>query len=167
MFVSRILLCIIASMSALATSPASAPANKPSPPSHDKSPISDRPVAVSHRTIYSQRSFEATRAALESAIPPLNTTAIRLLGQGDTAGARDALEALPALSSFIVPPRNFGQLITIWGNTGENALQYEIGNPYTASKFARFQLGASVSRPPLPYTLPFLWGYGRAARAEN
>jgi len=155
MLVSQLLLCALAS---LTMAPAPASATTRSPPVA-KSPISDRPITVSHRTIFSQRSFNATRTALESAIPKLNTTAIELLNQGNTAGARDALKALPALSSFIVPPRDFGELITIWGNQGENAVQYEIGNPYTASKFARFQLGASVSppSPALPALHPYIW----------
>lgn len=76
----------------------------------------------------------------------LNTTAIALLTAGNTAAALEALQALPALSSFI-SPRDFGRLVTIWGQTGKNATQYEIGNPYTASKFARFQLGASLYPP--------------------
>jgi len=120
------------------------------PPPHTPSPISDRTITISHRAITSQRSFIDTRAALESAIPKLNTTFMDQFTAGNVDGAREALKALPALSSFVVPPRDFGRLVTIWGvglTVGEAAIQYEIGNPYTASKFGRFNLAASVSFP--------------------
>ncbi|KAK0625934.1 hypothetical protein B0T14DRAFT_492351 [Immersiella caudata] len=85
--------------------------------------ISDRRIQLTHRTILSTRSFNDTRTALESAIPPLNTTFSTLFAQGNIAGAAEALRALPPLSSFIVPPRNFGILVTVWGELAERAVQ--------------------------------------------
>lgn len=113
------------------------------PPAHN--PISDTSITITHRTITSQRSFEDTKAALESAIPPLNNTWLATLQAGNTAGALAELRALPALNNFILPGRDFGRLITVWGITGKKAVQYEIGNPYTASKLVRTNLKASVS----------------------
>ncbi|KAK0651130.1 hypothetical protein B0T16DRAFT_403209 [Cercophora newfieldiana] len=112
-----------------------------------KSPISDRPIRLTHRTILSSRSFNATRTALEGAIPPLNTTFSALLAAGNAAAALEAFKALPALNNFIVPARNFGALVIVWNEPAKRAVQYEIGNPYTASKFVRFQLGASLYAP--------------------
>ena len=108
-------------------------------------PVSDKVISITHRTIASKRSFADSKAALEVAIPALNNTFRTFLSAGDTAGALAALQALPTLSNFILPPRDFGQLVTVQGQTGKKAVQYEIGNPYTASKFAKFDLGASVS----------------------
>lgn len=137
---------ILAAIMSLAAVTTAAPEPNPKPPAPGpKSPITDRPIRLTHRTILSSRSFNETRAALEAAIPPLNTTFSALLQAGNTAAALEALKALPALNNFIVPARNFGALVTVWDEPLKNAVQYEIGNPYTASKFVRFQLGASVS----------------------
>lgn len=111
---------------------------------HNPSPISDTTIVISHRTIASKRSFNDTRVALESAIPPLNTAWRQFLAAGQPAEALAALKALPTLNNFILPARDFGQLIQIYGIEGKRAIQYEIGNPYTASKFARYNLGAAV-----------------------
>ncbi|KAK3387592.1 hypothetical protein B0H63DRAFT_541930 [Podospora didyma] len=110
------------------------------------SPISDKTIIISHRSIASKRSFADTKAALDATLPNLNTTFRDLLNANDPAGALAALKDLPALNSFM-PPRDFGQLITIYGINGKHALQYEIGNPYTASKFARHNLGAALYAP--------------------
>ncbi|KAK5658635.1 hypothetical protein OQA88_2028 [Cercophora sp. LCS_1] len=113
----------------------------------DPSPISDRKITITHRTITSNRTFAETRAALESAIPLLNNTFSDLLRAGNSAGALEALKALPALNNFSPQPRNFGLLVTIYNITGKNAIQYDIGNPYTASKFVRYDLEGSVYAP--------------------
>ncbi|KAK4455255.1 hypothetical protein QBC34DRAFT_340660 [Podospora aff. communis PSN243] len=140
------LLNAIASLAIIPLTVSATPSPGPKPPKPPQ-PISDRRIHLTHRTILSSRSFNETRTALESAIPPLNTTFVALFAQGNSAGAAEALRALPPLSSFIVPPRNFGVLVTVWGDPAEKAVQYEIGNPLTASKFVRFQLGASLYAP--------------------
>ena len=108
-------------------------------------PISETTIPITHRTILSQRSFADTKAAFEAAIPPLNNTFRDLLLAGNAAGALAALQALPPLNSFVVPPRDFGALVRVQGVEGAKAVQYEIGNPLTASEVARFDLGVSVS----------------------
>lgn len=111
-------------------------------------PISDTTIAIFHRTIVSKRSFNDTRAALESAVSALNTAFKQHLDAGRFALAFEALKALPPLNNFILPARDFGQLIRIHGIKGKSAVQYEIGNPYTASKMARYHLGVAVCLEP-------------------
>lgn len=116
-------------------------------------PISETTIPITHRTILSQRSFADTKAAFEAAIPPLNNTFRDLLLAGNPAGALAALQALPPLNSFVVPPRDFGALVRVQGVEGAQAVQYEIGNPLTASEVARFDLGVSVSVLSLSHSL--------------
>ncbi|KAG6355493.1 hypothetical protein INS49_003455 [Diaporthe citri] len=103
-------------------------------------------VSIEHTTIVCNRTFEDTRAALEASLPPINTNYSTLLAAGDVAGALRALESLPALNTFIVPPRNFGNLLRTLNKT-EKAVQYDIGNPYTATQMNSFELGISLYAP--------------------
>jgi uncharacterized protein (DUF302 family) len=66
------------------------------------------------------------------------------LGSGDHERASDYDENGPKLSIFEV--RDHGALLQIAGNK-RNALQYEIGNPLTASKMTRHQLPAALYAP--------------------
>lgn len=103
-------------------------------------------VNIEHATIVCNNTFEDARASLEAALPPINTTFVSLLAAGDLAGALLALESLPTLSTFIVPPRNFGNLLRTLNKTGK-AVQYDIGNPYTATRMNYFDLGISLYAP--------------------
>lgn len=135
MRLSTLLTSIVLTMAALVT------AHKP----HDDRPIGDSDLKhIKKRYITSARTFEETRVALEAAIPTLDTTAFDLLRQGTTQEGLAALQALPALSKFI-PVRNFTMLVTKDGPVGRKALQWEIGNPYTAAKFVSQDAGAAVS----------------------
>lgn len=103
-------------------------------------------VNIEHTTIVSNRTFEDTRAALEASLPPINTSSSTLLAAGDVTGALLALKSLPALNTFISPPRNFGNLLRTLNRT-EKAVQYDIGNPYTATRMNSFELGISLYAP--------------------
>lgn len=103
-------------------------------------------VSIEHTTIVSNRTFEDTRSALEASLPPINTTYSALLAIGDVAGALLALQSLPVLNTFIVPPRNFGNLLRTLNRT-EKAVQYDIGNPYTATRMNWYELGVSLYAP--------------------
>lgn len=103
-------------------------------------------VSIEHTTILCNRTFEDTRAALEASLPPINTTYSTLLSAGDVAGALQALQSLPTLNTFIIPPRNFGNLLLTFNVTAK-AVQYEIGNPYTATQMNFFELGISLYAP--------------------
>ncbi|KAM7223122.1 hypothetical protein V8F06_001678 [Rhypophila decipiens] len=119
---------------------------------HDFNPISDQNKVLSSRTIASKRTFEATQVVLEAAIPMINTTGIDLLREGKYAEAAAAFRALPALSRFI-PTRDMGRLVDYyWNDTYPNvprnkAVQWEIGNPYTASKLVGQAIETALYAP--------------------
>jgi hypothetical protein len=95
-------------------------------------------------TISSQRGFAEVRATLEKVIPQLDPTLIPALHKGDQERAKQHDENGPKLSIF--SQRNHGALLTIAGRP-RNAIQYEIGNPLTASKMTRHQLSAALYAP--------------------
>ncbi|KAH8682565.1 hypothetical protein BX600DRAFT_430437 [Xylariales sp. PMI_506] len=64
-------------------------------------------------TIPSNRSFADTQAALAAAIPTLDLTWKTYLAEGDYPAALAALQALPPLNNFVVPPRDFGALLPL------------------------------------------------------
>ncbi|GAW17714.1 hypothetical protein ANO14919_071800 [Xylariales sp. No.14919] len=96
--------------------------------------------------ISSKHSFSETQQALEAAIPPLDLTFQTYIAEGDYAGARAALEALPPLNNFILPPRNFTGLLLAIGEGGQ-AIQYEIGNPLTAVTMIKYNLDIALHTP--------------------
>ncbi|KAI3400774.1 hypothetical protein diail_1983 [Diaporthe ilicicola] len=108
--------------------------------------LSTKIINIEHATIICNNTFEDTRAALEASLPPINTTYATLLAAGDVRGALLALESLPTLSTFIVPPRDFGNLLRTLNKTGK-AVQYEIGNPLTATRLNSFELAISLYAP--------------------
>ncbi|KAH8889092.1 hypothetical protein GQ53DRAFT_748548 [Thozetella sp. PMI_491] len=102
---------------------------------------------VEHATIPCNRTFDAARTSLETSLPPINTTYSTLIQAGDVAGALAALEALPPLNSFIIPPRDFGSLLQVKNITGKLAVQYEIGNPLTATNMSQYYLPVVLYAP--------------------
>jgi uncharacterized protein (DUF302 family) len=101
-------------------------------------------IAVEHIRIETKKPFLEVKAALEALLPPLNSNFQTRLQQGDTAGAASELEGLPELSMFLT--RDHGGLLRIAGQV-RSALQYEIGNPLTASRMTRHNLGAALYAP--------------------
>ncbi|CAJ2509569.1 Uu.00g145950.m01.CDS01 [Anthostomella pinea] len=110
------------------------------------SPPSQHPIGSKHTIIRSHRTFEETRATLEASIPPLNTTYSTLLAAGDIAGALAALEALPPLNNFVASQRDFGRLLQVVGESGK-AVQYEIGNPLTATRLNWIEIRVALYVP--------------------
>jgi uncharacterized protein (DUF302 family) len=88
--------------------------------------------------------FLEVKNALEELAPPLNTDFLTRLGQEDTADAVSELQDLPELSIF--QTMDHGQLLRTAGQS-RNALQYEIGNPLTASSMTRHKVAASLYAP--------------------
>jgi uncharacterized protein (DUF302 family) len=84
------------------------------------------------------------KAALESAVPQLNVEIFGLLQRGESDRVRTELERGPVLSIF--NSRDHGALLQIAGQS-RKALQYDIGNPMTASRMTRHQLPASLYAP--------------------
>ncbi|QXI16894.1 DUF302 domain-containing protein [Pseudomonas hamedanensis] len=101
-------------------------------------------IAVEHVTIQSSNSFAVVKAKLERLIPRIDDGIFTLLRYGETIRALKELEALPALSIFGV--RDHGALLGIAG-LQRHAIQYDIGNPLTASKMSRHHISASLYAP--------------------
>ena len=101
-------------------------------------------IGVEHIRIESKKSFADVRAALERDVPQLDPTLVKALANGDVERANREKEQGPELSIFQV--RDHGALLAIAGKP-RNALQYEIGNPVTASLMTRHQISAALYAP--------------------
>ena len=106
--------------------------------------IMERTIQVEHVMIKSRKPFAEVRTALESLVPQLDTLIFVLLQRGESERARTELEGGPELSIF--SSRDHGALLQITGQS-RKALQYDIGNPLTASRMTRHQLSASLYAP--------------------
>jgi uncharacterized protein (DUF302 family) len=101
-------------------------------------------VTVEHVTIRSSNTFAAVRASLEALIPHLDDGFLTLLRFGLVDRARQELEAAATLSIF--GNRDHGGLLAIAGLNGR-AIQYDIGNPLTASLMTRHNISAGLYAP--------------------
>ena len=101
-------------------------------------------IAVEHIRISSQRSFAEVRQRLEDTLPRLDASIVEALRTGDQKRATEYERRGPKLS--IVEQRDHGSLLETFGSR-RNALQYEIGNPLTASTMTRYQLAAALYAP--------------------
>ena len=108
------------------------------------STIQSRVVSVEHLSIESVKTFAEVRAALEALLPRLSGDIARLVEAGDTQLLEQKLEQEPELSIFY--SRDHGRLLQIAG-LSRNAIQYDIGNPLTASKMTRHRLPAGLYVP--------------------
>ena len=109
-----------------------------------KASRTSKTITVDHISIRSERPFADVRAALEASLPKLDASIAAALGHGDQLRARDYETGGPKLSIFLA--RDHGALLQIAGQQ-RNAIQYEIGNPLTASKMTRYNLGAGLYAP--------------------
>jgi len=105
--------------------------------------VTSQTIAVEHIRISSGRPFAEVRRKLESTVPKLDAGIAEALGSGDQKRANDYEQTGPKLSIF--GKRDHGALLQIVGSR-RNALQYEIGNPLTASKMTRHQLPAALEQ---------------------
>jgi uncharacterized protein (DUF302 family) len=101
-------------------------------------------IAVEHVRIASQRPFAVVREALESSLSKLDASIPDALRHGDRNRAQEYEASGPKLSIFL--ERDHGSLLEIAGHR-RNAIQYDIGNPLTASKMTRHDLGAALYAP--------------------
>jgi hypothetical protein len=88
-------------------------------------------IAVEHIRISSGRPFAEVRHKLEGAVPKLDGSIVNSLASSDQGRAKDYEDNGPQLSIFL--ERDHGALLQIAGGR-RSAIQYEIGNPFTASK---------------------------------
>ena len=106
--------------------------------------VTSHTIAVEHIRIASGRPFAEVRQRLESAVPELDPSIAEALARGDQERAQAYHDNGPKLSIFLA--RDHGALLQIAG-AKKNALQYEIGNPLTASKMTRYRLPAALYAP--------------------
>ena len=106
--------------------------------------LASRTIAVEHVKISSERSFAEVRRRLEDTLPKLDASIAEVLRSGDQKRATEYEENGPKLSIF--EQRDHGSLLEAFGGR-RNALQYEIGNPVTASKMTCHQLAAALYAP--------------------
>src|SRR3984957_14411466 len=112
--------------------------------SMSKVSVTLRTIPLEHIRISSQRPFAEVRRKLEDSVPRLDPSIAEALAQGDQKRAQDYDENGPKLSIFLA--REHGALLQIAGGK-QNAVQYEIGNPLTATKMTRHQLPAGLYAP--------------------
>ena len=101
-------------------------------------------IAVEHVTITSNKSFEETKLALENSLARLDDGILTLVRFGQAERALEALESGPDLMIFGF--RDHGGLLQVQ-SLKRKAIQYDIGNPLTASKMTRHQLSAGLYAP--------------------
>jgi uncharacterized protein (DUF302 family) len=106
--------------------------------------ISKRTIRIEHVRIQSKKSFEDVRASLVNTVPELDPAVAELLASGDVERVNYIKEHGPELSIFLV--RDHGALLQIVGRP-RKALQYDIGNPITASLMTRHRLAAALYPP--------------------
>ena len=106
--------------------------------------LASRTIAVEHVKISSERSFAEVRRRLEDTLPKLDASIAEALRSGDQNRATEYDQNGPKLSIF--EQRDHGSLLEAFGGR-RNALQYEIGNPVTASKMTCHQLAAALYAP--------------------
>jgi hypothetical protein len=101
-------------------------------------------ISVEHVTIPSRKSFESVKAALERLVPRIDDGIFVLLRYGEAVRARRELEQASTLSIFGF--RDHGALLGIHG-LKQKAIQYDIGNPLTASWMTKHQISAALYAP--------------------
>jgi len=106
--------------------------------------VSQRAIQVEHVRIEFARSFAEVKAAFENGVPRLDAGILALLQQVEIDRVRSELERGPELAIF--SSRDHGALLEIAGQLCR-AVQYDIGNPLTATRMTRHQLPASLYAP--------------------
>jgi len=101
-------------------------------------------IQVEHVTLRSVKDFARVKEHLESLVPKLDPEVASLIASGETERLKQKLEAGPELAIFL--SRDHGGLLQIAGHA-RRAVQYDIGNPLTASKMTRHQLAAGLYAP--------------------
>jgi len=106
--------------------------------------ITQQTIQVEHVRIEAAKPFAEVKAALEESVPPLDSAIPEALRQGDIERAKDALRRGPELAVFSA--RDHGGLLRIAG-LARKAVQYEIGNPLTATRMTQHRLPAALYAP--------------------
>lgn len=107
------------------------------------STVTRRVLQVEHITMKTTKKFAQVEAALERGVPQLDPAIAAALANGDE---QRATELERGAQLFIFLKRDHGALLQITGRP-RKALQYEIGNPHTASKMTRHRSAAGLYAP--------------------
>ena len=100
-------------------------------------------LQVEHIKIETSKKFADVEAALEKSVPQLDPAIVEALAAGDEQRATELERGAPL---FIFLKRNHGALLQA-AKQSRKALQYDIGNPHTASKMTRHCLPAGLYAP--------------------
>ena len=109
-----------------------------------QSTLTSHTIAVEHVRISPERPFAEVRPKLEGMLPGHDRSLVTALRSGDQQRARQHEVSGPELS--IEGEINHGVLLQIAGGK-RNALQYQNGNPLTATKMTRHRLPAALYVP--------------------
>jgi uncharacterized protein (DUF302 family) len=107
------------------------------------SAVTQRVLQVEHITMKTTKKFTEVEAALERNVPQLDPAIATALANGDEQRATELERGAPL---FIFLKRDHGGLLQVTRRP-RKAVQYEIGNPHTASKMTRHRLGAALYAP--------------------
>jgi uncharacterized protein (DUF302 family) len=105
--------------------------------------VARRVLQVEHVTLKTTKKFAEVEAALEQGIPQLDSEIAIALANGDERRATELERGVPL---FIFLKRDHGALLQAAGRA-RKAVQYEIGNPHTASKMTCHRLAAGLYAP--------------------
>jgi uncharacterized protein (DUF302 family) len=105
--------------------------------------VTQRVLQVAHVQMETAKKFADVEAALERSVPQLNPAIVEALAKGDEQRATELEQGAPL---FIFLKRDHGALLQVIGQP-RKAVQYEIGNPRTASKMTRHRLAAGLYAP--------------------
>jgi len=105
--------------------------------------ITRQVLQVEHVKIETSKKFADVEAALERSVPQLDPAIGEALATGDEQRATELERGAPL---FIFLKRNHGALLQAVKQP-RKALQYDIGNPHTASKMTRHRLPAGLYAP--------------------
>lgn len=105
---------------------------------------STQTISVEHVTITSTKTFDEVQAKLVVLAPRIDDGIFTLLRYGEATRALTELEAQAPLTIF--GQRDHGALLAIAGQK-RRSIQYDIGNPLTASKMTRHRLPAGLYAP--------------------
>jgi len=105
--------------------------------------VTRRTFQVEHIKIETTKNFADVEAAFEAGLPKLDPAMVKAMAAGDEQRVAELEHGNPL---FIFLKRDHGALLQIVGRP-RRALQYDIGNPDTASKMTRHRLSAGLYAP--------------------
>lgn len=100
-------------------------------------------ISVEHIEIHTMKTCDDVARRLEATVKPLDPELTAAMARADSEAAEKIAGAEPL---FIFSKRDHGAILRIAGQS-RKAIQYEIGNPMTATKMTRHRLEASLYAP--------------------